>query len=66
MKNCNGYSGVKLVGHAIKIFKGVLVRKNRESVNFDAMQFGFISGRGTTDALFVVRRLQQEYARYVQ
>ena len=25
------------------------------------MQFGFMPGRGTTDALFVVRRMQEEY-----
>ena len=25
------------------------------------MQFGFMSGRGMTDALFVVRRMQEEY-----
>ena len=25
------------------------------------MQFGFMHGRGTTDALFIVRRMQEEY-----
>ena len=25
------------------------------------MQFGFLPGRGTTDALFVARRMQKEY-----
>ena len=27
----------------------------------DSMQFGFISGRGTTDAIFIVRQLQEKY-----
>ena len=25
------------------------------------MQFGFMPGRGTTDALFVIQRMQEEY-----
>ena len=25
------------------------------------MQFGFMSGRGTTDAIFIVSQLQEEY-----
>ena len=32
----------------------------RELVNLDTMQFGFIPGKGTTNALFVVR-MQEEY-----
>ena len=27
----------------------------------DDIQFGFMPGRGTTDALFIVRRMQEEY-----
>ena len=30
-------------------------------VKVDAMQFGFMPRRGTTNALFVVRRMQEEY-----
>ena len=33
----------------------------REMVNTDDMQFGLMSGSGTTDAIFVVRQLQEEY-----
>ena len=33
----------------------------RKLVNIDSMQFGFTPGRGTTDALFVVQRMQKEY-----
>ena len=45
----------------MKIVERVLERRIRESVNIDSMQFGFMPGRGTTDALFVVRRMQEEY-----
>ena len=27
----------------------------------DGMQFGFMPGKGTTDAVFILRRLQEEY-----
>ena len=33
----------------------------REIVKIDSMQFGFMSGRSTTDAIFIVRQLQEKY-----
>ena len=60
-RNCNTYRGVKRLGHTIKNVERVLERRIRESVNIDSMQFGFMPGRGTADALFAVRRMQKEY-----
>ena len=39
----------------------MLERRIRELVNIDSVPFGFMQGRGTTDALFVVRRMQEDY-----
>ena len=33
----------------------------RETVNIDEMQFDFSSSRGTTDAIFIIRQLQEKY-----
>ena len=33
----------------------------RQLVSVDDSQFGFVLGRGTTDAIFVVRQLQEKH-----
>ena len=60
VRNCNAYRGIKLLEHAMKIVERVLEKGIRKLVNIDSMQFGFMPGRGTTDALLVVRRMQEE------
>ena len=59
MRNCNTYR-VKLLEHPMKIAERVLER-NQELVHVNSMQFGFMPGRGTTEALFVVRRIQEKH-----
>ena len=61
VRNCNTYRGVKMLEHVMKIVERVLERRIRELVNIDSMQFGFMPERGRSDALFVVRRMQEEY-----
>ena len=45
----------------MKVYERVLEKRLRESVTIDAMQFGFMPGKGTTDAIFIVRQLQEKY-----
>ena len=59
--NCESYRGVKLLEHAMKIVERVLERRIRTLVNLNEMQFGFMPGKGTVDAIFIVRRMQEEY-----
>ena len=58
-RNCNTYRGAKLLKHAIQIVERER-EKFQELANIDSMQFGFMSGRGMTEALFVERRMQKE------
>ena len=58
---CGSYRGIKLLEHAMKVFERVMEVRLREKLHIDEMQFGFMPGRGTTDAVFIVRQLQEKY-----
>ena len=59
--SCEAYRGVKLLEHAMKIVEKVLEKRLRRVVKVNEMQFGFMPGKGTIDAVFILRRLQEEY-----
>ena len=61
VRNCKTYRGVKLLEHAMKVVERVLERRIRELINIEAMQFGFMPGKRTTDELLAVRRMKVEY-----
>ena len=54
--SCGNYRGLKLQEHVMKILEHI-----REQVSINNMQFGFMPGRGTTDAIFILRQLQEKY-----
>ena len=58
---CGSYRGIKLLEHAMKVFERVVEKRLRGVVQIDDMQFGFRPGVGTTDAIFIVRQLQEKY-----
>ena len=43
------------------MFERILDKIIRQRVNIDEMQYGFMPGRGTTDAIFILRQLQERY-----
>ena len=51
---------MKLLENAMKIVERVLERRIRTLVNLNEMQFGFMPGKRTIDAIFIVR-MQEEY-----
>ena len=55
------FRGLKLLEHLMKVFERVLEKYIRETVNIDEMQFGFMPGRGTTDAIFITRQIQEKF-----
>ena len=55
------YHGLKLTEQVMKILERIVDGLIRQLVSIDDSQFGFVPGRGTTDAIFVVRQLQEKY-----
>ena len=55
------YQGLKLTEQAMKILERIVDGLIRQVVSIDDSQFVFVPGRGSTDAIFVVRQLQEKY-----
>ena len=55
------YRGVKLLEHAMKVVQRVVESRIRGLVTIDDMQFGFMPGKGTTHASFILRKMQEEF-----
>ena len=58
---CYRFSKEKLLEHALKVIERVIERRIREKVKIDAMQFEYMPGKGTTNAIFTVRQMQEKY-----
>jgi len=58
---CGSYRGIKLLDQVMKVLERVIEVRVRNKVKVDGMQFGFSSGRGTTDAIFIVRQVQERF-----
>ena len=59
--NCGMHRGVKLLEHAMKIVEKVLEKRLGNIATIDDMQFVSMPGKGTIDAVFILRRIQEEY-----
>ena len=57
--NRGNYRVLKLVEQVMKVLERVMEGLIRQRVEIDKMQCGFMSGRGTTDAIFIVRQLRR-------
>ena len=58
---CGSYRTIKLLEHGMKVAERVLEKRLRTVVAVDAMQFGFMPGKSTTDAIFIVRQMQEKH-----
>ena len=59
--NRSNYRFLKLIKQVMKVLERVVEGLIRQRVEIDEMQCGFMSGRGTTDAIFIVRQLQEKH-----
>ena len=61
-KTAKNYRGIKLTSHMLKIYDRVLDKRLREETEIGDEQFGFMRGRGTVDAIFILRQMMEKYA----
>ena len=55
------YRGLKLTEQAMKFLERIVDGLIRQVVSINDSQFGFVPGRGTTDAILLVRQLLEKY-----
>jgi len=58
---CGSYRGIKLLEHGMKVVERIFEHRIRQQIEEDYMQFGFMKGKGTTDAIFTVRQMQENF-----
>ena len=47
--------------HSIKVTERVFEKKLRKVVNIDKTQMRFMPGKGTIDAIFIIRQMMEKY-----
>jgi len=52
---------LKFTDQILKVMERIVEKLIRQKVDIDQMQFGFMPGRETTAAIFVLRQLQEKY-----
>ena len=55
------YRGLKLLDQCLKVIERIVEVIIRDRIEIDKMQFGFMPGRGTTDAIFILRQMQEKF-----
>jgi len=53
--------GITLLEHAMKVVERISEHRIPQQIEVDDMQFGFMKGKGTTDAIFSVRQMQENF-----
>ena len=58
---CGNYTGIKLISHTMKVWERIIEARLRNRVEISKQQYGFMPGKGTTDAVFSLRMLIKKY-----
>ena len=57
IQDCANYRGIKIM----KIWESIIDRRLRKETSIGEEQFGFMPGRGTTDAIFAARQVIEKH-----
>ena len=58
---CGNYRGIKLMSHTMKVWERIIKASLKGRVEISKQQYGFMPGKGTTDAVFALRMLMEKY-----
>jgi len=58
---CGSYRGIKLLEHAMKVVERIFEYRILQQIEIDDMQFGFMKGKETTDAIFTAKQMQENF-----
>ena len=58
---CGNYRTIKLLEHGMKGVKRVFEKRLRKMVEIREEQYEFVAGKGTIDAIFILRQLQEVF-----
>ncbi|XP_070676768.1 probable LRR receptor-like serine/threonine-protein kinase At3g47570 [Malus domestica] len=61
VQNCMNYRGIKLMRHTMKLWERVIEHRLRQETRVSDNQFGFMPGRSTMEAIYLLRRLMERY-----
>ncbi|CAL5426828.1 unnamed protein product [Camellia sinensis] len=61
VQNCNNYRGIKLMCHKMKVWERVMERRLRYITKVSENQFGFMPGRSTMEAIYLLKRIIEKY-----
>ena len=61
MFECGNYRTIKLLKHGMKVVECVFEKRLRKMVEVREEQYEFVAGKGTIDAIFILRQLQVKY-----
>jgi hypothetical protein len=59
VQSCTNYRGIKLMSHTMKLWERIIEHHLRGVTNVTENQFGFMPGRPTMDAIFLIRQLME-------
>jgi len=61
IQSCTNYRGIKLMSHTMKLWERVIEQRLRGTTQISTNQFGFMPGRSTTEAIFLIRQVMERF-----
>ena len=61
IQSCSNSRGIKLMTHTMKLWERVIEHRLRGMSHITMNQFGFMTGRSTMEAIFLIRQLMERY-----